>query len=312
MQRWFKMPVGTLQNPVIRLICERHNYDMGLVIKIYLAACELNSEENKKFRNDEEFFELVRIFSGEGQHVVDTVLRGLIERNVPLGVETTSGAERQRRFKERRRSENHAVTNSVTSNVTSNAESNGGGNALEREKERKKEPPLTPPQAGGDEGEDEGFSDFWEARPKLGHPDSRPKARLEYQRLVTGGMKPGDLLEAMRGYAAWAEGKKSKGKEFFYSTEKILRDGLYADYLPIHRDADNLVGMDLPEWQHPLLQLLSPQQVRSWFQGSEIHGNVIFFKKKFAFDWVKNNYAQTIKQVFGEKTEVRYAEKGHA
>ncbi len=293
-QRWFKMPVGASQNPVMRIIARKHEYDLSLVVMIYMVACELYQEENRKFQNDEELLDLIHIVTGDGIHVVQAVIQGLRERNVlnekDFEDRPSANTERQRRFREKNKP------------VTGNADSNVTGNAVEREKEREKErPPLTPQEVTG-EG-DFGFEEFWKARPGRGNaPDSKQEAEKEFRRLITQGADADELTKAMKGYADWCRGAGKDGTRFAKSTSAFLSEGMFSQYVHqegAHQDVD--AGLDLPAWKQSLCQVLAPHQVRAHFKSAEFDGEKVTFGKKFDFTWCKNHYENAVRQVLGGK-----------
>ena len=311
--RWFKMPVNTAQNPALALAARRLNQPRALVICAYMAACEsaceapetdilsANALETTAYTLDTDTDTLQAIYG-------ELSARGLLAGGKVAAHEAApkSDAERKREQREREKAMSQCHAEPVTGHaepVTGHAEPVTGHAREEEKEETDKNPPT--PQGGG-----EGFENFWKARPSRGNaPDSKAQAAKVYAQLVKRGADEADLLKAMQRYAEWCRGAKKDGTQFAKSAAAFLSEGAFQQYL--NQETANAVvdaGLDLPEWQQPLCQLLQPAEVRSWFKGAEFDSarQAILFPKKFHRDWCAEKFGGAVAQAIGNvKMEVR-------
>lgn len=118
MSRFFKVPEGTTQNPVIGIIAAKNNISRATVLGIYSTLCELMQPGNWKIRGRDDAIEIISFSLAEDANKVAETLaalegRGLIDGGGIVGLEQrTSDAVRKADWRARKKALEDAARDS--------------------------------------------------------------------------------------------------------------------------------------------------------------------------------------------------------
>jgi hypothetical protein len=316
-QRWFKMPVGTASDAVLRLVSRTCNAPFVTAVAVHMAAVEHYSEQPRRFHDDAELAQIIALGLEMDNHklahdLISTLKsRGYIQENkaenAPL-----SNAERQRLYRERKRGEGADVTGNVTHNAESNVTGDVTGNALEREEreKEKKETPLTP--KGNGEGIENLFQEFFSKRAGRGRAtDSEAKAQREYAKLILAGETHETLCNALQAYAAWCHSEGKAGTRYAKSVSAWLAEGDWRQYAgqqamplpPAEKTFPELCaekGVECSAWLSAMAEKIGAAKALGLFGAASFDGQTITFAKKLHRDLAITGHEAEMRAVFGK------------
>jgi hypothetical protein len=326
-QRWFKMPVGTASDAVLRLVSRTSNAPFVTAVAVHMAAVEHYSEHPRRFHDDVELAQIIALGleMDNEQLVYDLITRlkcrGYIQENkqenAPL-----SNAERQKLYRDRKRNDECDVTRNVTRNAESNVTGDVTSNALEREEreKEKKEPPL-PPEGDG-EGFQNLFEEFFSKRAGRGKAtDSAVKARREYDKLIAAGETHEALCNALQSYAAWCHSEGKAGTRWVKSVAAWLADGDWEPHAgqqsmplpPPQKTFEEICaekGVKCSPWLIAMAAKIGATKALGLFGAADFDGKKITFAKKVHRELAIVGHEHEMREVFGADFEMEVKKHG--
>lgn len=322
-QRWFKMPVGSAGDAVLRLLSRASNAPFVTAVAVHMAAVEHYSEHPQRFCDDVELSKIIALgleIDNE-QLVLDLITslkqRGYIQENkqenAPL-----SNAERQRLYRDRKRNGGNDITGNATHNEASNVTGCVTGNALEREdREERNNPPL-PPKGNG-EGIENSFQEFFAKRAGRGKAtDSEDKAQREYQKLILSGVAHETLCNALQAYAAWCHAEGKAGTRYTKSVSAWLAEGDWKQYagqqsMQLQKPEKDFAtmcaekGVECSAWLSDMAEKIGAVRALGLFGNASFDGKTVTFKKKMHRDLAVTGHESEMRAVFGKNFEMEVA-----